>query len=281
MTTSGAIFAIMNVLIRDIGQGTHPFQAVFFRNLFGWLFICSFIFVDGKELFKTRRLGTHFLRSLTGVVAMYLWFYSVTYLPQAKATALSFTMPFFALIGAAIFLREKIRMRRWTATAIGFVGALIILRPGQVELTALDFLPIMAAFFIAASLLFVKNLSGTERPNTMLFFMGAFMTLYSLGPALYVWQPVPAELLVKAIFLGFIAFLAHQCMVRAFRLAEASVITPIDYLRLPFAALAAFVFFGEVPEIWVWLGAAIIAGSSCYIAWRESQLAKKDSLKNH
>lgn len=264
----------MNVLIRDIGQGTHPAQAVFFRNFFGWLVICSFIVVDGKKLFQTDRLGRHFLRSLTGVVAMYLWFYSVTYLPQAKATALSFTMPFFALIGAAIFLKEKIRLRRWSATAVGFIGALIILRPGQVTLSALDFLPILAAFFIAASLLFVKNLSGTERPNTMLFIMGAFMSVYSLGPALYFWQPVSNELLIKAAILGFIAFLAHQCMVRAFRLAEASVITPIDYLRLPFAALAAFVFFGEVPEIWVWLGAAIIACSSCYIAWRESKLAK-------
>jgi drug/metabolite transporter (DMT)-like permease len=276
MTTSGAIFSIMNVLIRDISQATHPLQGVFFRNFFGWLMVCAFIFVDGKSLFQTKRIKVHMLRSMTGLVAMYLWFMSVTYLPQAKATALSFTMPFFALIGAALFLRETIRIRRWTATLVGFIGALIILQPWRVELSLLDCLPIVAAFFIAGSLLLVKNLSGSERPNTMLFYMGFFMSTVSLGPAIYVWQPVPNEIWLKAVLLGFIAFLAHQSIVRAFRLADASAVTPFDFLRLPFAAMAAFAFFGEVPEVQVWVGAAVIAASSCYIAWRESQLSKKE-----
>lgn len=229
-------------------------------------------------MFETKRIKVHIVRSLTGLVAMYLWFYSVTYLPQAKATALSFTMPFFALVGAALFLKETVRARRWSATVVGFVGALIILRPGSQTMSSLDFLPLAAAFFIACSLLLVKNLTGTERPNTMLFYMGLFMSAVSLGPALYVWQTPSAETWVLCAVLGFIAFLAHQCIIRAYRLADASIISSVDYLRLPFAALAAFVFFGEVPEIWVWLGAAVIAGSACYIAWRESQLAKKEAL---
>ena len=277
MATSCAIFAVMNILIRDLSQELHPLQVVFLRNFFGFAAVCTLIFRDGSKLFQTRRLGTHFIRSIVGLTAMYFWFYSVTYLPQAKAVALSFTMPLFALVGAAFFLGEKIRIRRWTATMVGFIGALIIIRPGFQQINGLEFLPIGAAVFIACALLLVKNLSGTERPNTMIFFMGLWMTPLSLIPALFVWETPGLETLLWSALLGFIAFLAHQCITRAFALAEASIVTPFDYLRLPCTALAAFVFFGEVPEVWVWIGAALIASSACYIAWRESQLARRDS----
>jgi drug/metabolite transporter (DMT)-like permease len=152
---------------------------------------------------------------------------------------------------------------------------LVILRPGIAEVSLVMLLPIAAAFFMAASVLLLKYISATVRAGTAVLYLNLLMTPLSLLPAAFVWVWPRWEDLVVLAALGLLAMLAHLALARSLAVADASAIMPFDYARLPFIALFAFVLFGEVAEVWTWVGAAIIAGSAFYIARRESVLARK------
>lgn len=134
MVLSTAIFATGNILIRHATSEVHPFQVAFFRNAFSLLCLLPLVAGTGLTL-RTNRLGLYLSRSATSLCAMLTWFYGLSVVPLADATALAFTLPLFATIGAALFLGETVRLRRWIAVVVGFVGVLIILRPGAGSLT--------------------------------------------------------------------------------------------------------------------------------------------------
>jgi drug/metabolite transporter (DMT)-like permease len=206
---------------------------------------------------------------------MGLWFTSLALVPLADAVALNFTMPLFIVAGAAAILGEKVGLRRWSATAIGFLGMLVILRPGFVVVSPVMVLPVAAAAFMAISVLILKHMSATVPAGTSVLCMNLLMTPLSLVPATFVWIWPHWQDFVLLAALGLLAMLAHLALARALAVADASAIMPFDYARLPFIALFAFLLFGEVAEIWTWIGAVIIAGSAFYIARRESVLAKQ------
>jgi drug/metabolite transporter (DMT)-like permease len=274
MTTAAFVFSIMNYLVRLAGQELNPIEVAFFRNLFALLFMLPWLLRVGRAGLATRRLGVHVWRALVGLGAMFCWFYSVTVMPLAEAVSLNFTVPLFATAGAALVLGEVVRARRWTATVVGFLGVLVILRPGFTEVSWVMCLPILAAAFMAAATLFVKSLSETESPNTIVLYMNLLLTPLSLLPALFVWQWPSAETFVYMALLGMLAATAHIALTRAYSLADASAILPLDYTRLPFVAVIAFFAFGEVPDHWTWVGAGIIASSALYIAHREMRIAR-------
>lgn len=283
MIAAAFLFAMMNGAIRLLGDGVasqgaggmHPFQIAFLRNFFALAIMLPWLLHHGRGALKTERLKTHLGRAAIGLVAMLCWFSAVAYLPLADAVALNFTVPFFATAGAALILGEVVRARRWTATAIGFLGVIIILRPGFVEITPLMALPVIAAGFMAGSVLFVKSLSRTEAPATIVLYMNLLLTPLSLVPAFFVWRwPSLAELGLGA-GIGFCAVAAHIAFTRAFARADASAIMPFDYARLPFVAAVGFVLFGEMPDVWTWVGAAVIAGAAIYIAQREARVARE------
>ena len=193
----------------------------------------------------------------------------------ASAVALNFTVPMFATVGAAIFLGEIVRARRWTATIVGFLGVLIILRPGFTELTPAMALPVIAAAFMAISVIMVKKLSGSDKPAAIVFLMNLLLTPLSLVPALFVWRWPSWEVFALMVLVGFFAMASHIAITRAYTKADASAILPLDYARLPFIAGLAFLIFGEVPELWTWVGAGVIAASAIYIARRETQVARE------
>jgi len=279
MTVAAFFFSIMNYLVRLAAQEIEPIEIAFFRNLFALLFMLPWLFSVGRSGLATKRLSGHAWRAVMGMAAMACWFYSVTLMPLAEAVALNFTVPLFATTGAALILGEVVRARRWTATAIGFLGVLVILRPGFTEITWVTGLPILAAAFMAGSTLLVKSLSETESPNAIVFYMNFLLTPLSLVPALFVWQwPTMTTLLYMAL-LGFLAAVAHIALTRAYSIADASAVLPLDYTRLPFIAAIAFIAFGEVPDLWTWVGAGIIAGSALYIAHREMRIARAESAE--
>ena len=176
MTAAAFFFSVMNYLIRLVAVELEPMQIAFFRNLFALAFMLPWLGRVGFAGLATRRLKTHVGRAVLGLAAMVCWFYAVTLLPLAEAVSLNFTVPIFATAGAAIFLGETVRARRWTATAVGFLGVLVILRPGFTEMTAVMALPIAAAVFMAASTLFVKSLSETESASVVVFYMNLILT---------------------------------------------------------------------------------------------------------
>jgi drug/metabolite transporter (DMT)-like permease len=274
MTFAALCFAIMNVLVREAGRTLDPLQIAFLRNAFALAFIMPWVLRQGRAAFKTERLSLHVWRAVTGIIAMFIWFSAVVLVPLAEAVALNFTLPLFAIIGAALVLRERVGPRRWSATFLGFLGMLVILRPGFQEVTWATTLPIIAAVFMATSVLMVKRLSDTESAPTIVLYMNLFMTGLSLVPALFVWRWPDLHSLGATIGLGFLAMVAHLALARSYAKADASAVMPFDYMRLPFIAAIAYPLYGEVADLWTWTGAAIIAGSAFYIARREAALAR-------
>lgn len=268
-------FSFMNIAIRIVAEELEPLQIAFFRNFFALLFMLPWLASAGMKGLRTTRLRLHLLRAAIGMFAMVFWFYSIALLPLAEAVALNFTVPLFATAGAALILGEVVRARRWSATIAGFLGVLLILRPGFAEFSPAMALPIVAAVFMAFSVLIVKSLSDSENTNAVVFYMNLFLTPLSLVPALFVWRWPSWTALGLVVLIGLLAVLAHLALTRSYTKADASAVLPFDYARLPFIALLAYFFFDQLPDLWTWIGGGVIAASAIYIARREAQVARE------
>jgi len=275
MLAAGSMFSCMALLVRMAAKDIHPLEVVFFRNAIALMFMLPWLARIGFSGMRTTRLPLHAWRAAIGLAAMACWFTAMALMPLAEATALGFTTPLFATIGAVLFLGETVRARRWTAIAVGFIGTLIITRPGAEALSWPALLAISSAVFVASSSLCVKALSRTEAPNTMVLYMALLMTPIAFIPAAFVWSWPSLETWGWLLLLGFCATAGHLASTRAFAAADASAVMPYDYARLPFVALIAFVAFGEVPQIWTWVGAAVIVASTIYISRREAMAARE------
>ena len=274
MTGACLCFAGMNVIIRQLTYDMHPFQVVFFRNLAGLAFMLPWLCQAGMTGLRTDHHRYYLGRSFIGFLSMLFWFTALAMMPLAEATALSFTAPLFATIFAVVLLHEVVRARRWTATVIGFLGAMIILRPGFGELGVAHWLVIASSAMAGVNASLVKQLTRTESANAIVTYMTLYILPMSLVPALFVWVMPPWHTVPFIVGLGLIATIGHQAMTRAFAVTDTSVVMSFDYARLPFVALIAWLAFGEVPDIWTWIGAAVIVGASTYIARREAQVAR-------
>ena len=274
MLAGGVCMTTVITLIRAISSEMHALEVAFFRNVFSLLFMVPWMLKLPREKLRTKRPVMHALRAIFGLTAMCSWFYSVTIMPLAEAVTLSFTTPLFATVLAAIVLKETVRARRWTATIIGFVGVLIVLRPGVDVIQPSAFIVLGSAGFLAITMMYVKSLARTEATSTMLFYTMFWMTPLSLIPALFVWQMPTVENLLWMALIGCVATGVQGCLAQAFHYGDASFLAPFEYAKLPLTALVGWLAFGEATDMWTWIGAAVIAGSTVYIARRESQLHK-------
>ncbi|MHA1536561.1 MAG: DMT family transporter [Alphaproteobacteria bacterium] len=267
-------FAAMAGIIRHVSAELHPFEIAFFRNLFGLAFMLPWLARVGWGGLKTRRIGLYTVRGIVGLGAMMAWFWAVTILPLADATALSFTAPLFATILAALVLAEVVRARRWAAIIIGFVGALIILRPGVQEIGWPTAAVLFSSLLMATATVMIKILSRTEPTSAIVTYMVIYLTPLSLIPALFVWQTPSWTALAWLVALGGVATAGHQCLTRSFTVAEASAVMPFDFTRLIFAALIGYFFFDQIPDLWSGIGAGVIVAASVYVAHREAVAAR-------
>ena len=270
-----ACFAFNSVFVRYAAEQVHPFEVAFFRNLFAVGFVALMVFPkEGLSVLRAQRPGMLTLRAFVNTIAMLLWFYSVPLIPLADLTALGFTAPLWATVMAAVLLGERVRARRWTATAIGFAGALVILQPGFKELHWASYLVLASSACWGLTVILVRGMTAYERPNTILFYQVVMMSAFSLLPALYFWTTPPASAWVFMVTLGALSASAHWCHVRAYSMQEVAALQPLDFGRLPLVVIAAWLLFGEVAGSEVWLGAVIIFGSGTYISYREAQLRR-------
>jgi drug/metabolite transporter (DMT)-like permease len=271
---SGICAVMMNVLIRVAAQTMHPFEVAFFRCLFGLVLVLPWLIKGGSALLRSRNSGFYLLRAGVGLVSMVTWFYGITVVPLATATAVNFTAPLFATIAAVLVLHEDVRLRRWSAVVIGFVGVLVIMRPGGERLDANLLILLLSAASAAMNNITVKFLARTEPPGRIVAMFMIYLTPLSLIPALFVWRWPEPSTLGALVGLGCLGTIAHLSVARALAAADASACAPFEFARLPFAALIGFLWFGEVTDVWTWVGAAIIAGSSVYVAYREARVAR-------
>lgn len=270
-------FAAMSGLIKLLSQDLHPFQAAFFRCAFGLMWMLPWLFRRGSGALRTTRMPLYLARAGLGVVGMLAGFYAIGRMPLAEASALSFTAPLFATVGAALILHETVRLRRWTATLLGFAGVLIILRPGFASVDPVAFWMLLSAATMAANSLIMKTLTRTDSTEAVVTWMVLLLAPLTLVAAIPVWQTPSLFHWGLAVALGLSGTLGHLALTRAFAAGEASLVMTFEYVRLPLSALIGMLLFAEMPTVWIFVGAAVIAGSSAYIAHRETRLERSRS----
>jgi drug/metabolite transporter (DMT)-like permease len=276
LIVASAVYSLQALIVKTLGQRLDPFEVAFFRCLFGLLAVIPFL-AGTRGYTISGNPWLHILRSVVGVSGMFCGFYAVTHLPLATATAISFTKPLFLIVLAVLFLGEVVRWRRWTATVIGFLGVLVVLRPGSEVFSFAMIIALLGSFFIADVTVLVKKLSQTDRNVTILFYFGVITTLVSAVPAIFVWQTPTGFEWPLLILVGVTAALGQYFSLRSFRIAETTAVMPFDYTRLLFAGLFGYLFFAEVPDGWTLLGCAILIASTLYIAQREMRIGATTS----
>jgi drug/metabolite transporter (DMT)-like permease len=267
------LFAFMIVCIRFAAREVHAFEATFFRNFFGLVFALPLLGRAGVDTLRTNRLRLYFVRCIVGVGAMLSGFWALVHLPLVQAVALSYTTPLFVTVGAALLLGEVVRARRWTAVAVGFLGVLVILRPGLVPLTPASVAALASAGLAASAAISIKILARTESAEAIVIYMVLIMTPLSLLAAAPVWAWPSWHTTAWLVLTGFFGTSAHWCLTHAYKLGDASALTPITFAQLPVVAILAWWLFGEPVDVWTIGGAGIICGSTLYIVHREAQLA--------
>ena len=269
-----ACFSGMSALIRDLSGTISPFEIAFFRNIIGLVLLLPVMWRIGFAFPPAPALKAYGIRAVIGISAMWAWYSALSFTPLAEAITLNFTVALWMIPVAILLLGEKVGRRRWAATIVGFCGVLIVMQPGAQTVGLGSLLAIFAALMFAISMALVRLLTRTERPIAIVFYMNLLMTPLSLGPAIAYWTMPSLAEWGWLFVIGLLATIAHFGMARALSLVEASSIIPLDFTRLPVAALIGYFAFDEVPGVWIWPGAALIAASAIYIARREAKLQR-------
>ena len=265
-------FATVPVGVRILTPYLPSTEIVVLRNLIAVAFLVPWALKVGCVGVKPKRVGLHVMRGGLNGMGMILWFWGLGLVPLANAVALQFTLPLFALLLAVLFLGERVGIRRTTATAVGFMGALVIIRPGFIDVSLATSAILLSAVFYAATLVVMKTQSLNEKPMVIMFWSNLFIALFTLPPALFNWVSVPMEAWPWLVFLALGGWLAHYALTKSLVTAETKVVASLDFLRLPVVAFVAYPLFGEFPDALTWVGAAIIAAATTYIARRDAAL---------
>ena len=275
MVCSAAMFACMAVMIRLASSQLHAFEIAFFRNLFGIVFAVPLLVHHGLGILKTDKLSLYVGRCLIGIVSMLCGFYAIVHLPLAKAVTISYSTPLFVTILAVLFLGEMVRLRRWTAVFLGFIGVLVIMRPGAETFDANTLVALTAAVLSAIVAISIKVLSRTEKPDAIVLWTTMLWVPLSLVPALFVWTWPTGWTWAWIIGAGFFGTAGHMFWTRALKRGDASMLTPISFMQVPFVAVLAWWLFDETVTGWTAAGAAIIFVANAYIAHREARNASR------
>ena len=283
MAAFAGTVSLGHVIARHLTQEFHPMQVAFFRTFVPLVILTPILMSKGPGWWHTTRPGLQLLRGLIGGISMLTWFYTLSLIPVANATALSFTVVIFASLGAVFFLGERMGRHRWTAIFFGVVGTLIILRPFDVGLNPGALVALVSSILWAAALICVKVLSRTDSSVTIVFYSSVYFTILAGIPAAYFWIAPELIQLGLLICVGLLATIAQLCMTGALKIAETTAVMPIDFTRLLWAAALGFIWFGEFPDPWTWIGSIIVFTSTMYITYRENlmELSSEDrSIKD-
>ena len=271
VSAAGSLSA-MHAIVRFLSPSIHPFELAFFRSLFGFIVILPLLLRGGIDSVRTHQPRLQMLRGVVSIAAMMSWFYGLSMVPLAEATALSFTNVIFGSLAAIIFLREKMTMARGIAVFIGFVGVLVILRPGFVQMDIGVVCVLFSALCWGCSVVIVKQLGRTDSAVSIVAWVGIQLSILSLPFALSVWVWPTMEEWLWLSLLGTLATIGHLCMVQGLKLTDAMTIFPLDFTRLIWASLFGLFIFSESPDVWTFVGAGIIVISGTFMLYREDRI---------
>ncbi|MEE8499988.1 MAG: DMT family transporter [Kiloniellales bacterium] len=262
-------FVSMDALAKYLSQSYPVLQVVWARYVFHLLILALVLGPRLPRVVRTGRLGLQFLRSLFLLGATGLFFAALSFIPLADATAIMFVAPILVTAMSVPLLGEHVGPQRWASVVVGFLGALVIIRPGSDAMEPAALLALGAASCYGFYQIATRRLSATDAPLTTLMYSAAVGVLVSCAVVPFFWvTPSPADWLAM-MGLGLFGALGHFALIKAFQAATAVTVTPFGYVNLLWAVLFGFVMFGELPDAWTVLGAAIIAASGLYILHRE------------
>ena len=278
-------FGLMAIFIRLASKTVPTWEVAFFRNAFGFLALLPILALPALRQPKpaaalaasvrTTQLPRYLLRTAIGIVSMFCGFWAIAHLPLALAISLTYSSPIFVTLAAIVMLGEKVRARRWSAVALGFLGVLIIVHPWSHAFSAGSLVAVAAAMLSALVAIQIKQLSAIDKADTIVFWTYALWVPMSLLPALWVWQWPSGITWLWLLATGMMGTLGQLLWTRALKLGDVSALTPISFMQLPVVTFAGWLLFNETVGANTLIGAGIILSSTFYIAHREAVLARK------
>jgi drug/metabolite transporter (DMT)-like permease len=272
-------FSAMAIAVRELLDAMGTFEVLFFRSFVSLLMVLAIVPRYGLGALRTRRIGLHVVRNLLHYCGQFAWVYAIAFLPLATVFAIEFTMPVWTAALAVMLLGERLNRGRVVMLVTGVAGLLIILRPGFTFIHPAALVMLGGSLAFATTMITTKRLSATDSPLVILFYMSVIQLPLGLIPALPVWvMPTVADL-PWVVGVGVAGYSAHYCMTRAFRLADATLVVPLDFLRLPLIAVVGAVFYREPIELATMLGAVVMFSGTYYSVNREHRAGSPPPTK--
>ena len=266
---SGFLLSINGAIGKHLGQDLHPFFITFIRAFMMVLLLLPWIFRRGGVGIKMRRPGLHFINGIFFTFALFGWFWALPRIPLDLNTAVGFTTPIFAVLGAIIFLGEKSESWRWGALVVGIIGALIIIRPTLYGIPPGVLAALFSALCFAVTKLLTKVITKVDAPDSIVFSQAFWVTVIAFPVAVYFWQTPNLEQFLWIIVLSIVTIMNHFAVTWAIRLSDIGMIEPITFTRLIWSAFVGYLIFGDKPNFYTFVGGVIVAASVVYIARRE------------
>ncbi|MCF6248433.1 MAG: DMT family transporter [Desulfobacula sp.] len=256
----GTLFSFMAMAIggRELSGGLSTFQILFFRSFIGLFIVVILLLSTGKTQVFTKHIGWHMARNIAHFGGQFGWFYGIAYISLAKVFAIEFTLPIWTAILAAIILKEQLTGPRIIAIIFGIMGMLIILRPGMGVMNIASVAVLAGAVCYGLSHTLTKKIAGFDSPITILFYMTLIQLPIGFCLSLSNWIFPTTAMFPWILIVGITALSGHYCMAKAFAIAPATVVVPMDFLRLPLIALLGFFFYDEDLDLFVLIGAIVM-----------------------
>ena len=270
--------SFMGAGVKLLSDDLNPIIICFYRCLMGLIIITPFVARNNFKALQTDNMRLQIFRALINIISMICWFSAIGMMHFEKATALGFTTPLFTTVLAVLILGEVIRFHRTAALLLGFVGILIIIRPGYMPFEFGTILMLIASFSFSFVLIFVKKLSATDSSLTIIFYHLLYMTPAFFILSFFYWESINLSQLIVFILMGASGLLSHWCLAQAFKMSDTTFVMPLQFTKLIWASLIGLFIFSEQPDIWTWIGGVIIFISVVYITYREA-FKKKGTLK--
>ena len=251
-------FTMMVVAGRELSATLNTFEILFFRSLVGLLILSVLINYKGWSIIRTRKMSTHIVRNLAHYGGQFGWFLGLAYLPLADVFAIEFTVPLWTGMLAILLLGERITKSRGVAVILGLTGMLIILRPGLSIIQPAAYAVLLSAICYSLAYIKTKSLVGTDSPLCILFYMTVIQLPLGLAPVLFEFEAPSINEWLLIVLVATTALTAHYCIARAMQLVDASVVVPMDFMRLPLIALVGFLCYSEPLDWAVLLGGCVM-----------------------
>jgi drug/metabolite transporter (DMT)-like permease len=271
MSGASVMIAFSASCVRHLSASFSPFELVFLRSVVGTLLLLPWMIRMGRRgTLRTTRFPLYMLRTGLTYAGMVCVFFGLANMPLGEVYALLFLVPLITIVLAVLMLKEHAGAQAWIACAVGFCGALIILRPGIIPVSLAAVAVLVTAVTYASTNICIKSLSRTDGPVQITIYGYLLALPLALGPALFVWRTPDWQDVPWIVALGVFQTLAGLFHARSVQAADARVVQPFSFLRLPASVLLAWYLFAELPSHWTWLGAALIFASSYYVLYREA-----------